>query len=209
MLSQEADGGGYPSTLSQGHTVAWPLVRFFGHKQAGDHRMTRETQEDRTIAPHGTSGIRNPYGVMDVPNPNDQAVVEFAANVKLEGSTDDVNEPAWDIVSESATSRSIEGTWSSRWNGGQDPTIPGDTKEKWKQGRGEVRLVGDRVYLLFNWDNGARRGLIDAKVEDVGKLVGKYINLTAPEVTRPWIGLIVTNHRIDGRWTGGRLDFRR
>ena len=26
---------------------------------------------------------------------------------------------------------------------------------------------------------------------------------------RPWIGLIVSNERIDGRWTGGRLDFRR
>jgi hypothetical protein len=171
--------------------------------------MMQETQEGRTIALHGTSGIRNPYGVMDVPNPNDQAVVEFAANVKLDGSTDDENESAWDIVSENATSRSIEGTWSCRWNGGQDPTIPGDAKEKWKQGRGEVRLVGDRIYLLFNWDNGARRGLIDAKVEDAGELVGKYINLTAPEVTRPWIGLIVSNHRIDGRWTNGRLDFRR
>ena len=38
---------------------------------------------------------------------------------------------------------------------------------------------------------------------------GKYINLTDPKVTRPWIGLIVSNRRIDGRWTGGRLDFRR
>jgi hypothetical protein len=171
--------------------------------------MTRETQEERSIALPGTSGIRNPYGVTDVPNPNDQEVVEFAADAKLDGSTDDENGSAWSTVSENVASRSIEGTWSSRWNGGADPTIPGDAKEKWKQGGGEVRLVGDRVYLLFNWDNGARRGLIDAKVEDAGKLVGKYINLTAPEVTRPWIGLIVSNHRIDGRWTSGRLDFRR
>jgi hypothetical protein len=171
--------------------------------------MTRETQEDRTIALDGTSGIRNPYGVMDVPKPNDQEVVEFAAHANLNGSTDDNNELAWGTVSENAASRSIEGTWSSRWNGGADPTIPGDAKEKWKQGQGEVRLVGNRVYLLFNWDNGARRGLIDAKIEGAGKLVGKYINLTAPEVMRPWIGLIVSNHRIDGRWTGGRLDFRR
>ena len=41
------------------------------------------------------------------------------------------------------------------------------------------------------------------------RLVGKYINLTDPKITRPWIGLIVSNQRIDGRWTGGRLDFRR
>jgi hypothetical protein len=171
--------------------------------------MTRKTQEDRTIALNGISGIRNPYGVMDVPNPNDQEVVEFAANAKLDGSTDDENGSTWGTVSENAASHSIEGIWSSRWNGGADPTIPADAKEKWKQGRSEVKLVGDRVYLLFNWDNGARRGLIDAKVENAGRLVGKYINLTAPEVTRPWIGLIVSNQRIDGRWTNGRLDFRR
>ena len=72
-----------------------------------------------------------------------------------------------------------------------------------------MRTVGDRVYLLFDWDNGARRGLIDAQREGATKLVGKYINLTDPKVTRPWIGLIVNNERIDGRWTGGRLDFRR
>jgi hypothetical protein len=71
-----------------------------------------------------------------------------------------------------------------------------------------VKVAGDRLYLLFDWDNGARRGLIDAHREGA-RLVGKYINLTDPKVTRPWIGLIVSNQRIDGRWTGGRLDFRR
>jgi hypothetical protein len=70
-------------------------------------------------------------------------------------------------------------------------------------------MVGERVYLLFDWDHGARRGLIDARREDAKRLVGKYINLTNPAITRPWIGLIVSNERIDGRWLGGRLDFRR
>jgi hypothetical protein len=86
--------------------------------------------------------------------------------------------------------------------------IPGDAANKWKQGQAEVKAAGDRLYLLFDWDNGARRGLIDAQREGA-RLVGKYINLTDPKVTRPWIGLIVSNRRIDGRWTGGRLDFRR
>jgi hypothetical protein len=54
----------------------------------------------------------------------------------------------------------------------------------------------------------ARRGLIDAR-RDGARLVGKYINLTDPKIMRPWIGLIVSDLRIDGRWTGGRLDFRR
>lgn len=72
-----------------------------------------------------------------------------------------------------------------------------------------MRTEGERVYLLFTWDDGARKGLIDAQREGSNRLVGKYINLSDPTITRPWIGLIVNNQRIDGQWTGGRLDFRR
>lgn len=90
-----------------------------------------------------------------------------------------------------------------------DSTIKGDARNKWKQGRAEVRTEGERVYLLFDWDHGARRGLIDAWCTGATRLVGKYINLGDPAITRPWIGLIASNRRIDGKWPGGRLDFRR
>jgi hypothetical protein len=151
---------------------------------------------------------RNPFDVMDVPNPNDQEVREFAASAKLAGASDDDNAKAWTNPSARDPHDAIEGHWSSRWSGGADPTIAGDAADKWKQGRAEVRAAEDRLYLLFEWDNGARRGLIDARREGT-RLVGRYINLTDPKITRPWIGLIVSNQRIDGRWTGGRLDFRR
>jgi hypothetical protein len=151
---------------------------------------------------------RNPFDVMDVPDPNGEEVLEFATGAKLAGTSDDENAKASAAPGERDRYAAIEGNWSSRWNGGADPTIPGDAANKWKQGRAQVKAAGDRLYLLFDWDNGARRGLIDAHREGA-KLVGKYINLTDPKVTRPWIGLIVSNQRIDGRWTGGRLDFRR
>jgi hypothetical protein len=153
--------------------------------------------------------IRNPFGVMDVPNPNDQEVLEFAAGTALAGTSGDENAKAWTPPSGRNHYGAIEGKWFSRWNGGADPTIRGDAGNKWKQGQAEVRAADDRVYLLFDWDSGARRGLIDAQREGTKGLVGKYINLTDPKVTRPWIGLIVSNQRIDGRWSGGRLDFRR
>jgi hypothetical protein len=151
---------------------------------------------------------RNPFGVMDVPNPNDEEVLEFTIGVKLAGTSDDENAKEWTAPRDRDQYSTIEGNWSGRWNGGADPTIPGDAANEWKQGQAEVKAVGDRLYLLFDWGNGARRGLIDAYREGT-KLVGKYINLTDPKVTRPWIGLIVSNQRIDGRWTRGRLDFRR
>jgi hypothetical protein len=156
-----------------------------------------------------SNGIRNPFGVMNVPNPNDQEVLRFSASAMLDGSPEDENAKAWSRVGHRNQDDMIEGEWSSRWNGGVDDTIPEDAREKWKQGRGEVRVVGDRVYLLFDWDSGKRRGLIDARRDGANKLVGKYINLTNQAITRPWTGFVVNNGRIDGRWPGGRLDFRR
>ena len=154
-------------------------------------------------------GKRNPFGVMDVPNPDDADVTQFAGSATLEGSADDVNAATWAAADGASQPGTIEGGWSSRWNGGADPTIAGDTPDKWKQGRGEARIVGDRVYLYFDWDSGARKGLIDARREGPQRLVGKYINLTSPAITRPWIGRIVDDRRIDGRFPEGRLDFRR
>jgi hypothetical protein len=145
---------------------------------------------------------------MDVPDPNDQEVLDFAASAKLAGNADDENAKAWAPPSDRDQYDAVEGYWSSRWNGGADATIPGDAASKWKQGQAEVRAEGDRLYILFDWGNGARRGLIDAHREGT-RLVGKYINLTDPKITRPWVGLMVSNRRIDGRWTGGRLDFHR
>jgi hypothetical protein len=155
------------------------------------------------------SGSRNPFGVMDVPDPNDREVIEFAASATLEGSPDDDNAAAWCAAGRTRPHDTVEGDWSSRWNGGADPTIAGDAADKWKQGRAEARLLGMRIYLKFDWDNGARKGLIDARREGPQRLVGKYINLSNPAITRPWIGRIVSDRRIDGRWTQGRLDFRR
>ena len=143
------------------------------------------------------------------PIPIDQEVLEFAAGAKLAGTLDDENSKAWAPPSDSNQYGAIEGNWSCRWNGGADPTIPGDAANKWKQGQAKARAADDRVYLLFDWDSGARRGLIEAQREGTTRLVGKYINLTDPKITRPWIGLIVSNQRIDGQWSGGRLDFRR
>jgi hypothetical protein len=160
-------------------------------------------------SPSETMQIQNPFGVMDVPDPNDAEVTAFAGRTTLQESADDDNARVWSSADSSGQHGTIEGRWSSRWNGGADPTIPGDTADQWKPGRAELRTVDDRVYLLFDWDSGVRKGLIDARREGPQRLVGKYINLSNPAITRPWIGLIVSDRRIDGRWTEGRLDFRR
>jgi hypothetical protein len=170
--------------------------------------MKSETDEFPNGVRDGRSGVRNPFGVVDVPSPSSQEeIAAFAAAAMIDGSANDENAVAWSSVGD--RHGGIEGMWSSRWNGGVDTTILGDAKDKWKRGRAEVRTAGGRVYLLFDWDQGSRRGLIEAKHEDARRLIGKYINLTDPAIMRPWGGVIVSDCRIDGRWTGGRLDFRR
>ena len=101
---------------------------------------------------------RNPFDVMDVPNPNDKEVLEFATGAKLAGTSDDENAKAWAAANDCDQYDAIEGKWSSRWNGGADPTIRGDAANKWKQGQAEVTAAGDRLYLLFDWDNGVAEG---------------------------------------------------
>ncbi|WP_247425786.1 hypothetical protein [Bradyrhizobium sp. 139] len=78
-----------------------------------------------------------------------------------------------------------------------------------ERGRADIRIAGSRIYLRFDWDKGRRHGLIDAARDGTDRLVGKYINLTTPAITRPWIGLVVDTARIDGCFPNGRLDFRR
>jgi hypothetical protein len=167
--------------------------------------MRSQSQRNPTTA---FDEVRNPFDVMDVPDPDDQEVQAFAAGATLAGTADDENAQAWGTAGRGRHDV-IEGEWFSRWKGGVDPTIPGDAKDKWKEGRGELRISGGRVYLLFDWDRGARKGLINARREGARGLVGKYLNVTDPKIMVPWIGLIISNERIDGRFPGGRLDFRR
>jgi len=146
--------------------------------------------------------IRNPFGTLDVPDPSGHDVHEFAIGKALTTSPGDPNAEAWGRET-TPTPPTIEGEWSSRWNGGASTA-------GWKEGTAQVRQIATRVYLLFTWDNGAQRGMIDAENEvQSRRLVGRYINLGNREIVRPWVGLIVDNQRIDGYWPEGRLDFRR
>src|SRR5258708_33767018 len=146
--------------------------------------MKSQIQVNRNAAIEEGLGSRNPFGVMDVPNPNDFEVARFAATATFEEFAD-ANAEHWTTAGKTDPHGSIEGNWSSRWNGGADPTIPEDAAYKWKRGSAEARIVGARVYLLFDWDNGARRGLIEAARDGANRLGGKYINLGTPAITRP------------------------
>ena len=170
--------------------------------------MKSENTRPNLVADSG-SVRRNPFGVMDVPHPDDDDVMRFARDTVLEESAADENAAPWSAGTCSHRQGSIDGEWSSRWKGTADPTIAGDTPAKWKQGRGEARTVGERVYLLFDWDSGKRRGLIEAKREGPHRLVGKYVNLNNPEISVPWVGRVVSDQRIDGHFPQGRVDFRR
>jgi hypothetical protein len=147
------------------------------------------------------SPTRNPFGVEDVPEPNAPEVEAFASRTELPADSGDPNAERWDVVGESAAQGSIEGEWGSRWNGGA-------AGAQWKTGRAQIAIRGDRFYALFDWDHGLAHGVVDAR-RDGDRLIGRYLNLGNPDIRRPWTGLVVDEHRIDGRWPEGHLDFRR
>jgi hypothetical protein len=154
---------------------------------------------------------RNPFGVQDAPDPDGEDIDAFAARVRLDGAASDANAEAWGAASRAAREMplTIAGAWSSRWNGGADPTMPGDTAAAWKEGQARVKIGIGRIHLLFDWYDGARHALLDVRQAGLHRLVGRYINLSNPAITQPWVGLVVDHRRIDGRWPHGRLDFRR
>lgn len=142
---------------------------------------------------------RNPFGVQDVPDPDGDDVTAFANGVSLTGSADDGNAEAWDGPSAAAPT-SLEGNWSSRWNA---------DRIGWQKGHGRLAVDGSRVYILFDWDDATKQGMIEARWDGQDRLIGRYLNLSDPEITRPWVGLVVDATRIDGKHSGGRIDFRR
>jgi hypothetical protein len=145
---------------------------------------------------------RNPFGVRDVTEPFGADVMEFASKVVPSSRDQDPNASQWGMVRERGTGGSLESAWSSRWNGGAAGHV-------WREGRATLRSTAAHIYILFDWDDGASCGLIEARQEDARRLVGKYVNLGNPGITRAWVGFIVDENRIDGHWVDGRLDFRR
>src|ERR687896_2648719 len=80
--------------------------------------MQSKNEGNRGSAFDDGHGIRNPFKVMDVPNPDDREVQEFAVGAKLDGAADDENAKSWGTAGDLNQHESIAGTWSSRWNGG-------------------------------------------------------------------------------------------
>jgi hypothetical protein len=140
---------------------------------------------------------RNPFDVLDVPDPHGEDVMTFANGVRLTGSADDENAEPW---SDTPTPAVLAGNWSSRWKGEEMP---------WQRGQGKLSVVGTVIYILFDWQDGAQQGLLEARWDGQVRLVGRYVNLGNREIVRPWVGRVVDATRIDGEYSGGRLDFRR
>jgi hypothetical protein len=142
---------------------------------------------------------RNPFNVEDVKDPEGKDVKDFAAGEKLAGDAKDANAERWAGKPTGGKAGSLDGEWSSRWNGGS-------AGQDWIGGTATVKVVGDRVFILYKDKSGTF--LIEAK-RDGKKLAGRYITVPPSSDTSPWAGVIIDDERIDGIWTEGRWDLRR
>jgi hypothetical protein len=150
--------------------------------------------------PDKAETVRNPFDQKDVPDPDGKDVQDFAATVTLSGDDKDANAEQWVTEAREGKKGSLDGSWAERWN-----VDGGD----WQYGTGrtQIKVRGDRVYMLVNSSNG--RFLIDLK-RDKKRLAGRYQGIDHPGDTGPCVFLIVDDERVDGNWSGhGRWDLRR
>jgi len=167
----------------------WPLLLLIGVATIGCFKNYKS---------QSISG-KNPFGVKDVGEINYEEVQRFASASVLSGAENDPNAEKWaepHVLNEETGT--IEGNWSSRWNGGS-------MGSEWSKGKAQIRKVDEAFFILYE-NNG--KYLIEAKNEK-GFLIGKYINLNNEIDAGPWVGKIVSKDRIDGQWSQGRWDFRR
>lgn len=151
------------------------------------------------------SVARNPFGLTDVNKPFVVKYKEFWQTTRLRGGAKDDNAAVWgDIVLPAAAD--ITGRWSARWKsfGGDD----------WRTGEAIIKVKDDRTFILYR-DAGGRY-LFELRTQKPGtteqpghRLIGRYVNLADEEDNGPWVGLVVGNDRIDGKWENGRWDLRR
>ena len=145
------------------------------------------------------SSTRNPFQITDICDMKYDEILDFAQTVNLPGDANDPNSAPWADDLE-VTNDTLDGSWKSRWNSG-----PGTA---WNEIPADLSLPQD-VFILFSEDKGQSGYLIEAKHLFNDWLVGRYINITNPGQTSPWIGRIISNDRIDGIYDGGRWDLRR
>jgi hypothetical protein len=143
---------------------------------------------------------RNPFGVRDVSNLDGLDIVNFAQNVALEDSANNQNILAWTDEESKEEFLTIDGKWEGRWNSGF-------MGRNFYQGTAFIKSVADKIYILYQ--DSTNFYLIGAKKVNENYLWGRYMNLSYPDDSTPWVGYLVNNCRIDGQWTQGRWDFRR
>ena len=130
-----------------------------------------------------------------------QRLVDVA---ELRGGPDDPNAHIWARDSHRSSdplAPALDGIWSSRWNEDRFG------EENWQIGTATMTTHND-YFLLLHTDPRFEY-LMLGKRYDKGRLVGRHFNISDLRDTSPWVGLLVSPSRIDGRWKAGRWDLQR
>jgi hypothetical protein len=67
----------------------------------------------------------------------------------------------------------------------------------------------DNWIYFVQQDNGGGQYIIKAQAQVDNKLIGRYINVNKESDSTPWVGIMVNDNRIEGKWKGGTWNFTR
>jgi hypothetical protein len=93
----------------------------------------------------------------------------------------------------------IVGTWNTEWNSGNNEYILGTAT---------ILVTNDYWIYVSQIDKNGGQYIIKAKLIN-NRLVGRYINTYHESDSTPWVGIIVDDNRIDGKWVSGNWNFNR
>jgi hypothetical protein len=147
-------------------------------------QISPSVQSMETPLPQTSATGQSP--TIDISDPLGSDVLEFATIVMFD------DEPKGSI-------QKIAGIWTSQWNRQGGPFYKGTATV--------LVYSGNWITIVYQGDDGGQY-LLKAKLID-NKLVGRYANINVKSDTTPWVGIIVDDNRIDGKWTGGEWNFTR
>ncbi len=170
-----------------------------------EHKNIQITKVDKHALAHlyqKKLTSRNPFGLKDIIIPRGfTAAKNLAKTTKFSSSPKDPNASNWNKSGNIKKASSIDGKWQCRWNDSSDPN-------SWNTCKADIKTVDKQIFIQVQ--DGSYRYLMALPQLPIGKtLEGAYIDQKTPSDINPFIAKVYNNRRIDGRWNGGRWDFKR
>lgn len=178
-----------------------PNNKFDTHNRRTDRDILTEVLDLVRQQVKGSGTFNKPVKHLSSIYHNEFELNVFDKKIQLSGSPEDPNAVDWTTnVSHKDDLSFLTGNWHSRWY--EEPRTT-----EWHLGT--AAFMAHRQYWALIHTDGEFEYFIIGWQSDKNRLLGYRYNINDPLDRSPWVGVIIDNTRIDGKWKNGRWDLRR